>query len=58
MYTVNRDSGYLTLLSDTQSPRENDGPRHVVVSPNGKFLYSVTEHSMPRSFYTVIGLPI
>ena len=47
MYTVDRTTGHLTLLSDTKSPRAHDGPRHVVVSPDGKVLYSVTEHSPP-----------
>jgi carboxy-cis,cis-muconate cyclase len=45
MYTVDRKSGNLTLLSNTQSPRENDAPRHVIISPDGGVLYSVTEHS-------------
>lgn len=45
MYTVDHKSGNLTLLSNTQSPRENDAPRQVIISPDGKVLYSVTEHS-------------
>jgi carboxy-cis,cis-muconate cyclase len=45
MYAVDRKSGHLTLLSDTKSPRENDAPRHAIVEPGGRFLYSVTEHS-------------
>ena len=45
MYSVDRATGQLILLSDTPSPRAHDGPRHVVVAPNGKTLYSVTEHS-------------
>jgi carboxy-cis,cis-muconate cyclase len=45
MYSVDRTTGQLMLLSDTPSPRAHDGPRHVVVAPNGKTLYSVTEHS-------------
>ena len=45
MYTVSRQSGHLDLLSITISPRPGDGPRHVIVSPDGNVLYSVTEHS-------------
>jgi carboxy-cis,cis-muconate cyclase len=45
MYNVDHKSGHLSLLSDTKSPREHDGPRHVVISPDGRVLYSVTEHS-------------
>jgi len=53
MYTVDRQSGQMTLLSDTQSPRQQDGPRHVVVSLNGNVLYSVTEHSSFVDVYNV-----
>jgi carboxy-cis,cis-muconate cyclase len=49
MYSVDHKSGHLSLLSDTKSPREHDGPRHVVISPDGRVLYSVTEHS--ESYY-------
>ena len=54
MYTVDRKSGHLTLLSDTKSPREHDGPRHVVVSLDGGILYSVTEHSESQYFLRLI----
>jgi len=37
--------GELHLLSENKSPREGDGPRHVWPHPNGKILYSVTEHT-------------
>jgi len=53
MYTVDRKSGLLTLLSHTKSPRDHDGPRHVVVSPDGNVLYSVTEHTSFVDVYNV-----
>lgn len=37
--------GTLELLTKVVSPREQDGPRHAVVSRDGKALYAVTEHS-------------
>jgi carboxy-cis,cis-muconate cyclase len=46
MYDVDDESGRLTMLSETRSPRENDGPRHAIVSPNGTILYCITEHSV------------
>ena len=49
MYTVDRKSGHLTLLSDTKSPREHAGPPYVF-SPDGGILYSITEHSESQYF--------
>ncbi|CAD6943433.1 unnamed protein product [Tilletia laevis] len=45
--TYRRDpaDGTLTFLSETTSPRGGDGPRHVVPSPDGRWIYSVTEHT-------------
>lgn len=37
--------GSLELLAKVDSPREHDGPRHAVVSKDGKMVYAVTEHS-------------
>lgn len=37
--------GTLSLVKEVKSIREEDGPRHAVVSENGKCVYSVTEHS-------------
>lgn len=40
------DSGLLTLLSEAPMPGGgHDGPRHVVPSACGRFVYSVTEHT-------------
>ena len=33
--------GTLTLVKEVKSAREEDGPRHAVVSANGKCLYAV-----------------
>lgn len=41
MYQKQPD-GTLELLDEVKSPREHDGPRHCVPSPDGKFLYSVS----------------
>ncbi|PWN54328.1 3-carboxy-cis,cis-mucoante lactonizing enzyme [Violaceomyces palustris] len=38
-------TGLLTLLSECPSPRPGDGPRHVVPSPDGLWVFSVTEHT-------------
>jgi len=53
MYSVDRTTGHLTLLSENKSPREHDGPRHLVVSPDGKILYSVTEHTSFIDVYKI-----
>ena len=45
MFAVDRQTGHLAFISDNESPRAGDGPRHVVVSSDGNMLYSVTEHS-------------
>ncbi|KAL9932628.1 hypothetical protein V8E36_008327 [Tilletia maclaganii] len=52
-YRREYDTGRLDLLSETPSPREGDGPRHVVPTPEGDFLLSVTEHT---SFVDVFAL--
>ncbi|KAL9615887.1 MAG: hypothetical protein Q9160_009173 [Pyrenula sp. 1 TL-2023] len=49
-YNINaskRDSQkpHLTLGSKHISPRPTDGPRHTTPHPNGKYLYSLQEHS-------------
>lgn len=39
------DVGTLTLTEKNMAPRSNDGPRHVTPHPNGKYVYSLQEHS-------------
>ena len=43
MHQLDEATGTLEWLSDTESPRRGDGPRHVVPSLNGKYLYSVSD---------------
>jgi carboxy-cis,cis-muconate cyclase len=47
MYAHDSASGHLTHITSVGSPRgkdAKDGPRHLKIHPNGKFLYCVTEH--------------
>lgn len=44
-YKQDSEQGTLQLLSETFMISEGDGPRHVVPSPDGQFVYSVTEHT-------------
>ncbi|GAA5832159.1 hypothetical protein JCM3766R1_003745 [Sporobolomyces carnicolor] len=44
VFRVN-DDGTLTLTDKNIAPRPNDGPRHVTPHPNGKYVYSLQEHS-------------
>ncbi|KAJ8490031.1 hypothetical protein ONZ45_g13350 [Pleurotus djamor] len=48
-----RTSALLKHVGTTVSPREHDGPRHLVVSPNGLKLYSITEHTNYIDVYNV-----
>ena len=41
--------GTLELVKEVKSARDEDGPRHAVVSANGKCLYAVSSLSMPLS---------
>ncbi|GAA5882037.1 hypothetical protein JCM16303_005572 [Sporobolomyces ruberrimus] len=44
IFRVN-DDGSLTLTEKNVAPRSNDGPRHVTPHPNGRYVYSLQEHS-------------
>lgn len=44
-YTQDPMTGALSLLGETAMPAEKDGPRHVVPSPCGRLVFSVTEHT-------------
>ncbi|KAF9505991.1 hypothetical protein BS47DRAFT_1334019 [Hydnum rufescens UP504] len=55
MYQLDEHTGTLGWLSDTKSPRDGDGPRHVVPGPNGKYLYSVTEHTSYVDVFEIVG---
>lgn len=45
IYSQDPFTGQLTLLSETASPTKGDGPRHVVPSSDGKWVFAVTEHN-------------
>ncbi|KAF8894682.1 hypothetical protein BD779DRAFT_1669152 [Infundibulicybe gibba] len=56
MYTHNPLTGTLSHMASVPSPRgpsAHDGPRHVKVHPNGKVLYSVTEHTNLLDVYAI-----
>lgn len=44
MYSI-LETGKLELITKAPSFGTHDGPRHVLPSPDGQFLYVVTEHS-------------
>ncbi|GAA5994116.1 lactonase family protein [Rhodotorula paludigena] len=44
VFRVN-DDGTLTLTDKNIAPRPTDGPRHVTPHPNGRYVYSLQEHS-------------
>ncbi|OAP64223.1 hypothetical protein AYL99_00195 [Fonsecaea erecta] len=44
-YSVDPETGKLTLGEKHNTPRCGDGPRHVWPHPSGKFVYCVQEHS-------------
>ncbi|CAO1628239.1 unnamed protein product [Parajaminaea phylloscopi] len=50
-----RDSltGAITLRSQASAPHDHDGPRHVVPSPDGRWVFSVTEHTSFVDAYRV-----
>lgn len=53
MYEVDPHTKTLSLLTETKSPRPHDGPRHCVVSEDGKWLYVVTEHTQFVDLYKI-----
>ncbi|RDB26645.1 Muconate cycloisomerase 1 [Hypsizygus marmoreus] len=56
MYTRDIRTGLLSHIYTSPSPRgpnAHDGPRHVKIHPNGKILYSVTEHTNFVDAYTI-----
>ncbi|KAH9475999.1 Muconate cycloisomerase 1 [Psilocybe cubensis] len=57
MYTRDPASGQLEHITSVPSPRGlayKDGPRHVKIHPNGKVLYSITEHSNLVDAYRIL----
>lgn len=60
MYTLSHPSStfsssqrHLTHIHSHPSPRPSDGPRHLLVHPNGKRLYVVTEHTNYLDVYSI-----
>ncbi|KAF5310144.1 hypothetical protein D9619_010396 [Psilocybe cf. subviscida] len=56
MYERDLSSGKLNHIASVGSPRgkgAHDGPRHVKIHPNGKVLYSVTEHTNMVDAYKI-----
>ncbi|KAF7419430.1 hypothetical protein PC9H_002020 [Pleurotus ostreatus] len=45
--------GGLDHIGTTLSPRPHDGPRHLIISPNGSKLYVVTEHTNFLDVYDI-----
>ncbi|GAA6008962.1 hypothetical protein JCM11491_003848 [Sporobolomyces phaffii] len=45
VFRVNSSDGTLALTEKNLAPRPTDGPRHVTPHPNGKYVYSLQEHS-------------
>ncbi|KAK0553824.1 hypothetical protein OC846_002355 [Tilletia horrida] len=46
--------GSLHLLCETKSPRSGDGPRHVVPSADGRWAFSVTEHTSSVDVFEIV----
>ena len=42
---VDPTNGALTLAEKSIAPRKNDGPRHTISHPDGRYIYSLQEHS-------------
>ncbi|KAI5886634.1 uncharacterized protein SCHCODRAFT_02642233 [Schizophyllum commune H4-8] len=56
VYTHDPATGLLSYLHSTPPPpvsKDNDGPRHVKLHPNGRVLYCVTEHTNRIDVYTI-----
>ncbi|KAF8323312.1 3-carboxy-cis,cis-mucoante lactonizing enzyme [Clavulina sp. PMI_390] len=53
IYQLDAASGKLDLLSEVQSIREHDAPRHALPHPNGRYLYVVTEHTSFLDVYEI-----
>ncbi|GAA5900262.1 hypothetical protein JCM5296_003024 [Sporobolomyces johnsonii] len=45
VFKVTPEDGSLTLTDKNIAPRPTDGPRHVTPHPNGRYVYSLQEHT-------------
>ncbi|MBW0524104.1 hypothetical protein O181_063819 [Austropuccinia psidii MF-1] len=53
VYKLNRQASHLDFIYQHKSLHQNDGPRHCVVSEDGKRLYVVTEHTSRVDVYNI-----
>lgn len=51
---VDPDSGALSLGEKSMAPRSNDGPRHTLSHPDGRYIYSLQEHSSMVDVFELI----
>lgn len=51
---VNPENGSLSLAEKGIAPRKNDGPRHTISHPDGRYIYSLQEHSSMVDVFEVI----
>ena len=56
MYQVNED-GSLELTEKNIATREEDAPRHVTPHPNGRYVYSLQEHTSMVDVFEVRTIP-
>lgn len=54
IYSRDISTGHLTLLSSNPSPASGDGPRHVVPTACGRWVFAVTEHNSFADAYRVV----
>lgn len=59
VHSRDHTTGHLssTPLLEIPSPASHDGPRHVVPSPNGRYIFAVTEHTSFVDVYRVEHSP-
>lgn len=51
---VNPGNGALSLGEKSVAPRSNDGPRHTISHPDGRYIYSLQEHSSMVDIFELI----
>ncbi|CAO1623471.1 unnamed protein product [Sympodiomycopsis kandeliae] len=57
VYSRDAEDGTLKgPIAEVPSPTEHDGPRHVVPSPNGRYIFAVTEHNSFLDVYRRLDL--
>ncbi|KAJ9480258.1 hypothetical protein PHBOTO_003482 [Pseudozyma hubeiensis] len=51
---VDPSNGALSLGEKSVAPRSNDGPRHTISHPDGRYIYSLQEHSSMVDIFELI----